>query len=139
MPLLPADQPRYLMGVGRPIDLIEAVLPRGRPVRLRDADAERPQCDGVHQSRDGEDAEPEVTSGTQVPLDPDCDCPTCREFSRGYLRHLFMAEEMLGPMLLSLHNLHVLPAVVRGLREAIKSNRLLDFRARQLAATGGDS
>jgi queuine tRNA-ribosyltransferase len=137
-PLLPAGKPRYLMGVGRPIDIIEAVC---RGVDLFDC---------VMPTRNARNATAFTSRGTlkmrnlrhqrdEGPLDPDCQCPTCKGFSRGYLRHLFMVEEMLGPMLLSVHNLHFYQTVMRGLRDAIKSNRLLDFRARHLAAIGGDS
>jgi queuine tRNA-ribosyltransferase len=137
-PLMPHEKPRYLMGVGRPIDIIEAVC---RGVDLFDC---------VMPTRNARNATAFTSRGTlkmrnlrhqkdEGPLDPDCNCPTCHEFSRGYIRHLFMVEEMLGPMLLSVHNLHYYQTVVRGLGEAIKSNRLLDFRATQLAASGGDS
>jgi queuine tRNA-ribosyltransferase len=137
-PFLPVHKPRYLMGVGRPIDIIEAVI-RGidlfdcvMPTRnARNATACTSR--GVvkmrnlrHQKDDG-------------PLDPDCACPTCAGFSRGYLRHLFLVDEMLGPMLLSVHNLTYYQRLVRELREAIKSNRVTDFRATHLAAVAGDS
>src|SRR5262245_42939601 len=93
-PLLPSDRPRHLMGVGRPIDLIEGVL---RGVDLFDC---------VMPTRNGRNATAFTSEGVvkmrnlqyrtdPTPLDPDCDCPVCRQFSRAYLRHLFVAEEML--------------------------------------------
>ena len=132
VPMLPEHKPRYLMGVGRPEDIIEAVcrgidmfdcvMPtrNGRnamaftsqgPVRIRN---------NVH-ARDGRS------------LDPECDCTACTRFSRAYLRHLFIAKEMLGPILLSLHNIAFYQRLVRQLREAIVLGRSAEFRAEQLA------
>jgi len=67
------------------------------------------------------------------PLDSECDCPVCRQFSRAYLRHLFMAEEMLGPILLSWHNLAYYQRLLRDLRRAIAAGKSQEFRAVQLA------
>lgn len=136
-PLLPVGKPRYLMGVGRPIDLIEGVL---RGVDLFDC---------VMPSRNARNATA-FTSRGQVkmrnlkhvtddrPLDADCDCPTCQQFSRGYLRHLFQVKEILGPMLLSVHNLWYYQRVMRDLRAAIKSNSGQEFRRDHLARTSDD-
>src|SRR3546814_10982367 len=63
------------------------------------------------------------------PLDPDCPCPTCADYSRAYLHHLFKAKEMLGPILLSRHNLHHYQQLMAGLRDAIAAGRLEDFVA----------
>ena len=122
-PVMPADRPRYLMGVGTPadllhavssgIDLFDCVLPTrnarngqaltwGGRVNLRQA-----------RHRDDESA-----------LDPSCDCSVCATFSRAYLRHLFKADEMLGPRLLSLHNLHFYGALMRKAREMIRVGTL---------------
>ena len=103
LPHLPRDRPRYLMGVGRPVDLLGGDRPRRRPVRLRDADAQRPQRAGVHRPRPAAAAQPAARARPRAAR-ADCPCPACRH-SRGYLRHLFQAGEMLGPMLLSIHNL----------------------------------
>jgi queuine tRNA-ribosyltransferase len=132
VPLLPADRPRYLMGVGRPIDIIEAVL---RGIDLFDC---------VLPTRNARNATAFTSSGRvkirnrqyqrdPAPLDPACDCPTCRGFSRAYLRHLFICGEMLGPMLLSLHNLAYYQQLMRELRAAVKSSRVNEFRADHLA------
>ena len=67
------------------------------------------------------------------PLDPDCNCPVCRTWSRAYLRHLFLAKEMLGPILLSFHNIAFYQTLVRDLRLAIQEGRLAEFRAVRLA------
>jgi queuine tRNA-ribosyltransferase len=132
VPMMPADRPRYLMGVGTPNDLIEAV---SRGVDLFDC---------VLPTRNGRNAMA-FTSGGPVrlrnlqhqrderPLDEQCDCPTCRGYSRGYLRHLFMAGEMLGPILLSLHNIAFYQRLLGDLRLAIKANQVEEFRAVRLA------
>ena len=136
-PFLPTEKPRYLMGVGRPIDLIECV---SRGIDLFDC---------VMPTRNARNATAFTSRGPvkmrnlvhqrdQGPLDPDCDCRTCTQFSRGYIRHLFMVDEMLGPMLLTLHNLTFYQRLMRDLRTAIKSNRLTEFRAERLAALGGE-
>ena len=130
--ILPEDKPRYLMGVGTPINILEnialgvdmfdCVLPtrNGRnamaftsngPIRLRNA---------VH-ARD---------SST---LDEECSCTACRRYSRAYLRHLFVAKEMLGSILLSLHNVAFYQKLVRELRIAVNSGTVTEFRANQLA------
>ncbi|MBI3861553.1 MAG: tRNA guanosine(34) transglycosylase Tgt [Planctomycetia bacterium] len=138
VPLLPADRPRYLMGVGRPIDLIEAVL---RGIDLFDC---------VLPTRNGRNASAFTHEGVlrlrnqkfqrdDGPLDPNCSCPVCRQFSRGYLRHLFIVNEMLGPILLSWHNLAYYQQLLAGLRQAIRENRAAEFRAVQLAGWGNNS
>lgn len=131
-PLLPPDRPRYLMGVGRPIDLIEGVL---RGIDLFDC---------VMPTRNGRNATAFTSEGVVKmrnlqyrtdprPLDPACACPVCRQFSRAYLRHLFLAEEMLGPILLSWHNLAYYQRLLADLRTAIREGRSAEFRAVQLA------
>src|SRR3954470_22630567 len=121
-PLLPRDRPRYLMGVGRPIDLLEGI---SRGVDLFDC---------VMPTRNGRNALAFTDSGQvrlrnlqhskdREPLDPACPCPACRH-SRGYLRHLFQAGEMLGPMLVSMHNLTYYQKVVAEARRAIAEDRL---------------
>jgi queuine tRNA-ribosyltransferase len=132
VPMLPATKPRYLMGVGRPIDIIEGVL---RGIDLFDC---------VMPTRNARNATAFTSQGIvkirnlkyqleNQPLDPECNCPTCQQFSRGYLRHLFLVGEMLGPMLLSIHNLAYYQELVRGLRVAIKLNSAQEFRRDHLA------
>lgn len=132
VPLLPKDRPRYLMGVGTPRDLVEAVC---RGIDLFDC---------VLPTRNGRNATAFTSSGTlkmrnlqyrddSRPLDETCECPVCRQFSRSYLRHLFIAGEMLGPMLLSWHNVAYYQRLMRSLRDAIRSGELSQFRAAQLA------
>jgi queuine tRNA-ribosyltransferase len=106
-PALPAGVPRYLMGVGFPDDLLEGIA---RGVDLFDCVAAT--RNGRHGSAWTSDGKVNIRSAalrlSQEPLDADCDCETCRRFSRGYLRHLFMAEEMLGLRLVSIHNIRFL-------------------------------
>jgi queuine tRNA-ribosyltransferase len=123
MPHLPQDAPRYLMGVGTPDDLVGAVA---RGVDMFDC---------VIPTRAGRTARAYVPSGTfnlrnarfaddGAPLEAGCPCPACTRHSRAYLHHLFRAEEMLGPMLLTWHNLTYYRALMRGLRAAILAGRL---------------
>ncbi len=120
-PLLPPARPRYLMGVGRPIDLLEAI---GRGIDLFDC---------VMPTRSGRNALAFTDSGPvrlrnqqhaadREPLEATCPCPACRH-SRGYLRHLFQAGEMLGPMLVSMHNLMYYQRLMAEARGAIAEGR----------------
>ena len=135
VPMLPTGKPRYLMGVGRPIDLVEAVL---RGIDLFDC---------VMPTRNGRNAMAFTSRGPlrlrnlkfqrdESPLDPDCPCPVCRQFSRAYLRHLFLVNEMLGPILVSWHNVAYYQTLLRDMRLAIGSNSAVEFRATQLARWG---
>ena len=122
VPNLPVDRPRYLMGVGTPDDIIGAVR-RGidmfdcvMPTRAgRTARAFTSQ--GVFNLRNARFAD------DGAPLDPACPCPACTRHSRAYLNHLFKAEEMLGPMLLTWHNVRYYQDLTRGLRQAIRDGR----------------
>ena len=127
-PELPVDKPRYLMGVGRPIDLLESIA---RGIDLFDC---------VMPTRNGRNAMAFTDSGPikmrnaihrddTRPLDPDCPCLACRH-SRGYLRHLFVSGEMLGPILLSLHNLTYYQRLLASAREAIERDRFDELLAR---------
>ncbi len=138
VPQLPADRPRYLMGVGTPTDIIESVC---RGIDLFDC---------VMPTRNGRNAMAFTSSGPvrlrnavhardESPLDPCCECPACTRFSRAYLRHLFMAREMLGPILLSLHNIWFYQKLVRDIRIAVNSGTVEEFRANQLARWNGRS
>jgi queuine tRNA-ribosyltransferase len=104
---LPRDRPRYLMGVGFPDDLVEGIA---RGVDLFDCVAAT--RNGRHGSAWTADGRVNVRGSTlrleAGPLDPDCDCDCCLRFSRAYLRHLFVAEEQLGPRLVSIHNIRFL-------------------------------
>ncbi|WP_272910939.1 tRNA guanosine(34) transglycosylase Tgt [Falsiroseomonas oryziterrae] len=133
VPLLPAAAPRYLMGVGTPHDLVEAVR-RGvdmfdcviptRSGRTGRAYTSR----GVLNMRNARHAE------DPSPLDPDCDCPACTRHSRAYLHHLIKAEEMLGPMLLTWHNIRYYQTLMARLRRAILERRFEAEAAAIIAA-----
>jgi len=123
---MPRERPRYLMGVGKPIDLLRAI---GAGIDMFDCvlptrNARNGQAltwngrVNLKQSRHRKDA---------GPLDPECGCPVCNTFSRAYLRHLFAAGEMLGPRLLTQHNLFFYQALTRAAREAIREQRYAAF------------
>ena len=126
MPHLPADQPRYLMGVGTPddllggvqrgVDMFDCVMPT-RAGRTGRAYTSR----GVLNMRNARHAP------DPGPIDPECACPACARHSRAYLHHLFRAREMLGPMLLTWHNLTYYQDLMRGIRAATANNRLLAY------------
>jgi queuine tRNA-ribosyltransferase len=125
---LPADRPRYLMGVGKPKDIVGAVA---RGIDMFDC---------VMPTRAGRHGQAFVRGGTlnlnnakfrddPAPLDEACGCPTCRASSRAYLHHLFGAREILGCTLLSQHNLWHYQDLMRGIRAAIENGRYAEFAA----------
>ncbi len=127
-PLLPANRPRYLMGVGTPGDLVEGVA-RGidmfdcvLPTRLaRNGGAlTRSGRLNLRNARFADDPEP---------IEPGCACYACSRFSRAYIRHLVTANEILGAHLLTLHNLHLMLTIAREIREAILRQRFALYRA----------
>jgi queuine tRNA-ribosyltransferase len=122
-PELPSDRPRYLMGVGFPEDLIEAVR---RGVDLFDCVAPtRMGRNGTAFSSTGRLNIKRADFRTDPrPIDEMCDCAACRRFSRAYLRHLYISDEILGLRLLSLHNVHFLVSLMRGARAAIQTGTL---------------
>jgi queuine tRNA-ribosyltransferase len=134
-PRLPASRPRYLMGVGFPEDLVAAVE---RGVDLFDCVAPtRMGRNGTAFTPDGPlNIRNAVHRTAREPLDTGCDCETCTTYSRGYLRHLFAAEELLGLRLLSLHNVRYLIRLAGLMRQAILSGRFTawatDWRQRYL-------
>jgi queuine tRNA-ribosyltransferase len=128
-PVLPPDQPRYLMGVGRPIDLVEGVA---RGVDMFDC---------VMPTRNGRNALAFTADGPlrmrnlchardDAPIERDCPCLACRH-SRAYIRHLFQADEMLGPTLLSIHNLTFYQRLMQRARTAIEQGTFEDFLKEQ--------
>jgi queuine tRNA-ribosyltransferase len=134
--VLPTDKPRYLMGVGRPQDLVEAIY---RGIDLFDC---------VMPTRNGRNGVAFVPSGSvrvrnkqferdSRPLEGGCPCPACRH-SRAYLRHLFMAGEMLGPILLSAHNITHYQRLMAAARAAIEAGRYDAFRAERLQGYESD-
>ena len=125
-PLLPAERPRYLMGVGTPEDIVEAVR---RGIDMFDCVLPTRNARNGHLFT-SEGAVRIRNSSYQHdlrPLDPACDCYTCRHYSRAYLRHLDKTGEILGARLNTIHNLHYYQTLMRGLREAIAGARLDEF------------
>ncbi len=127
MPYMPANKPRYLMGVGTPDCLVEGVL---RGVDMFDCVlATRIARNGTVLTRNGR----MVIRNAQyaedfTPIDPECSCYTCREFTRAYVRHLLKVGEITGARLASIHNLHYLVHLMEEIRDAIAHDRFLDFR-----------
>ena len=128
---LPKDKPRYLMGVGRPADIIAAVI------------AGVDMFDCVLPTRNGRNAfaftengplrlRNNAHIGDSAPIEGGCDCYCCKNFSRGTLRHFFNIGEMLGPILVSLHNLRFYQRLTAKIRELIEKNEFSDWSAKQL-------
>ena len=127
LPKMPEDRPRYLMGVGTPLDFLEAVE--------RGADL----FDCVNPTRYGRNGAAFTSQGLLVirnqkyqndsrPLAEDCACYGCQNFSRSYLRHLFNTQEMLGPQLLSLHNVAFFVQLVKTIRQKIRDGKFAEFK-----------
>jgi len=132
VPALPADRPRYLMGVGRPEDIVAGVL---RGIDMFDC---------VMPTRNARNGYLFTSRGVLKirnaryeddlgPVDPECACETCAHYSRAYLKHLEKCNEILGMRLMTLHNLHFYQVLMAGLRDAISAGRLADFAAGFLA------
>ncbi|MFH2138789.1 MAG: tRNA guanosine(34) transglycosylase Tgt [Candidatus Omnitrophota bacterium] len=127
VPLLPENKPRYIMGMGTPEDILESIT--------HGAD----MFDCIIPTRYGRTGVAFTSMGKinlknakftedMAPIDSECDCYTCRNFSRAYMRHLFYAREMLGPILLSLHNVHFYINLMKKVRKAIKEDRFMEFK-----------
>ncbi len=126
--MLPVDKPRYLMGVGKPddivgavkrgIDMMDCVLP-SRSGRTGQAWTRRGQVN-LKNARHQDDPRP---------LDEGCGCPTCRNYSRAYLHHVFKAQEMISGMLLTWHNLHYYQDIMQGMRDAIAGGQFAAWEA----------
>jgi queuine tRNA-ribosyltransferase len=135
---LPADRPRYLMGVGKPVDLVEAVW---RGVDM--FDCVLPTRSGRHGQVWTWDGPINIKNARfaedQDPLDPTSDCPASRDYAKAYLHHLFKADEILGQVLLSWHNIAFFQALMGAMRSAIAEGRLeafrREFRARHLGVS----
>ena len=134
-PQMPVDKPRYLMGVGKPEDLVEAVR---RGVDMFDC---------VMPTRNARNGHLFISTGVVKirnavhrtdtgPLDPECDCYTCQNYSRAYLHHLDRSNEMLGGRLNTIHNLHFYQKVMQDLRAAIEADRLEEHVAEFYAKRG---
>ncbi len=125
--LLPENKIRYLMGVGTPLDMLEAIA------------AGIDMFDCVVPTRNGRNGQAFTPSGEIqlrnapfredfTPIDPECGCFTCRNYTRGYIRHLFNTEELLGLRLVSLHNIYFYVKLIQHSRDAIRKGRFSDFK-----------
>jgi queuine tRNA-ribosyltransferase len=129
---LPVDKPRYFMGVGEPEDLVRSVM-SGVDV----FDSVFPTRNARHRTvftPDGkENIRPGKWKGVNGPIFEGCKCSTCRDFSKGYLQHLFKAEEPLGPRLATIHNIHFMQELIKGLRKLILDDELrMDIDPREV-------
>lgn len=125
-PILPSNKPRYLMGVGSPEDLVNGVL-RGidifdcvLPTRLARHKAAMTMTGRINLLNS-------INSRSHAPIEEGCQCYTCQNYSRAYLRHLLVAKEMLAATLISIHNIHVLLELMRQARQAIIEHRYAQF------------
>lgn len=135
-PYMPKNKTRYLMGVGTPSNIIEAVA---RGVDFFDC---------VMPARNARHAKLFTWSGTrnmknakyerdERPIDPECDCPVCRRYSRAYIHHLFKAEEMLAMRLSVMHNLYFYNQLTKRIRDALDSGTFAQFRAKYSSLLAG--
>ena len=135
VPELPDDKARYLMGVGRPDNLVEGVM---RGIDMFDC---------VLPSRIGRNGSAMTSRGRVIvrdakyakdftPIDPECDCFACRHHTKAYVRHLLKAGEMYGLRLMTIHNIHYLVKLMEGIRAAIAEDRFMDFREEFYAKIG---
>ena len=137
LPYLPADKPRYLMGVGTPANILEGVE---RGIDFFDC---------VYPSRNGRHGHVYTNHGKlnlfnkqyekdMRPIEEGCGCPACRSYSRAYIRHLLKAGEMLGMRLCVLHNLYFYNTMMTEIRDALSQNRFIEYKKRKLAAVKGE-
>jgi queuine tRNA-ribosyltransferase len=133
IPLLPEDKPRHLLGVGSPEDLFESVA---RGIDIFDcALPTRVARNGTFFTREGRiNIRNADYKDDPSPVDPECGCYACRQFSRAYLRHLVMAKEILGLRLASLHNLHFMLSLIKEIREAILQDRFPELKEQFLSS-----
>jgi queuine tRNA-ribosyltransferase len=129
--LLPSDKPRYLMGVGTPADIIAAVR-----AGIDMFDCVLPTRNGRNAFAFTENGPLRLRNNVHInatePIEAGCDCYCCRNFSRGTIRHFFNSEEMLGPILVSLHNLRFYQRLMAKIRQTLKRNEFADWAAKQL-------
>ena len=137
IPYIPDDKPRYLMGVGEPVDIIEGVI-RGidmfdcvLPTRI----ARHGNAFSHHGKMNLRNAK---FKEDFTPIENDCDCYTCKHYTKAYIRHLLVANEQLAGRLLSIHNIRFLIKLTEDLREAIKNDNILEYKEKFLNEYEGD-
>ncbi|MDF3019082.1 MAG: Queuine tRNA-ribosyltransferase [Steroidobacteraceae bacterium] len=137
LPHMPADRPRYLMGVGRPMDIVAAVL---RGIDMFDCVMPTRHARNGHlfTSRGVVNIRNAAHQADTTPLDPQCACYTCRNFTRAYLRHLDRCNEILGARLNTIHNLHYYLELMRSLRSGIESGTLAEVVRRYAGHAAGE-
>ncbi|MFP4657707.1 MAG: tRNA guanosine(34) transglycosylase Tgt, partial [Desulfonatronovibrionaceae bacterium] len=125
-PLLPEAKPRYLMGVGKPLDILEGIA---AGIDMFDCvlPTRNARNGTLYTSRGKVNIKRAEFKEDDSPLDPECTCYTCRTFSRAYLRHLYISRELLAYRLNSLHNVHFFVNLAAGARQAIMENRFHSF------------
>ena len=133
LPRLPEDRPRYLMGIGTPLDFFEAIC-LGADLFDCVTPTRHARNHQVYTSRGRLNLRNRIWKDDPRPLDEDCGCPACRQYSRGVLRHLCTTNEMLGGVLLTLHNLWTFHALLSDLRAAISTGRLPELRETRVEA-----
>jgi queuine tRNA-ribosyltransferase len=131
VPSMPADRPRYLMGVGRPEDILEAV---DRGIDMFDCvlPTRNARKGSVFTSHGKLVVKNSIYADDERPLDPECRCPVCRRYSRAYIRHLFQSREILGLRLASLHSLSYYQSLMSGIRGAIQESRWPEHKRQTL-------
>ena len=131
-PHMPTNKPRYLMGVGTPVNIIEAV---SRGIDFFDCvmPARNARHGHIFTSQGILNIKNAKYELDTTPLDPECDCPTCRNFSKGYIRHLYKAGEMLGMRLCVTHNLYFYNKLMADIRNAIDNDTFESFKAEKVA------
>ncbi|VVB88403.1 tRNA-guanine(15) transglycosylase [uncultured archaeon] len=131
VPLVPEDKPRYLMGVGSPVELLEAIE-SGVDI----FDSAFPTRNARHQTLMTSKGNVDIARGKYsqdfAPIDESCGCYTCKNYTRAYLHHLFKESELLALRLASIHNLHFIQSIVHGAREAIVEDRFAEFKEKVL-------
>ena len=129
LPCLPSEKPRYLMGVGMPVDIVEAVR-----AGVDMFDCVLPTRNGRNAYAFTENGPLRLRNNVHIqdarPIEVDCDCYCCRNFSRASLRHFFNSGEMLGPILVSLHNITFYQRLMSRIRQAIKKSNFDDLAKR---------
>lgn len=137
LPELPENKPRYLMGVGTPENILEAV---SRGVDM--FDCVLPTRNARHGKVFTSSGEFNITRASQAddlgPIDAECDCHTCKNYSRAYVRHLFHAKEILAMRLATIHNLYFYGNLMKGIRKSIEENRFEEFKKETLEKLGNE-
>jgi len=132
-PLMPQDAPRYIMGIGAPEDLIEAVW-HGYDMFDCVMPTRNARNGMLFTSQGRVNIKAKIYEEDSGPLDPECGCHVCRSYSRAYLRHLYRAGEILASQLNTYHNLYYFLDLMRRVREAIRANRFTEFRKDYIAS-----